>query len=226
MKATPTRRIEDIVPDTRREGSVRLVASGRTLLSVPLEAVVAERIEPGSTLVPEQLDRLERAADAAAAYRTAVRLLARRQYARRDLGRRLGLKGHSRESVQAALDRAEAAGYLDDERFATDFVQSRTAQGRGPVRLRRELLMMGVARSTVDQALGGEVNGPEAQRRRVEQLIAKRLPQLQARQIPNPGRRLAAFLARRGFGGGEVARLVRSAVRASIHAAEKPAPPD
>ncbi len=226
MRATPTKPIEDIVPDVHRAGSVRLVSAGRTVLSVPVEVVVAERIEPGSTLSPGQVDRLERAADLEAAYRTAVRLLERRQFARGDLSRRLAMKGHPPESVQAAVARAEQAGYLDDARFATNYVRSRTARGRGPARLRRELLLMGVSRPTVDAALAAEIGELEAQGHRIEQLIAKRLPQLRARSAPNLARRLLAFLGRRGYTGPEVGRLVRMALKSSSGGGDRRPPPD
>ncbi len=192
---------------------MRLVAAGRTFLSVPAEAVAAERIEPGSTLAPEQIGRLERAADLEAAYRTAVRLLERRPFAQRDLGRRLAMKGHDPDSVRVALDRAERAGYLDDARFAATYVQSRSVRGRGPARLRRELLVMGVARTVVEEALTRDGGSPEVQQRRIEQLIAKRLPQLRSRGITNVRRNLMAFLARRGFAGPAVVGLVRGALR-------------
>jgi regulatory protein len=218
MRATPTKPVEDIIPDVRREGSVRLVTAGRTFLSVPAEAVAAERIQTGSLLGPEQVGRLERAADREAAYRTAVRLLERRPFARRDLAHRLSLKGHDAESARFALERAERAGYLDDARFATSYVQSRTARGRGPARLRRELLLMGVARPVVEEALQGAGPNPEVQLRKIEQLVAKRLPVLLARGGLNVRRNLMAYLARRGYTGPEVARAVRSAMREDLTA--------
>lgn len=207
------RPVEDILPDQRREGSVRLMSGGRTLLSVPADAVASERIAVGTLVGADQMERLESAADRAAAYRTALRLLERRPYGRVDLGRRLRLKGHSPEALAFALERAEQAGFLDDAKFAAHYVQSRSARGRGPSRLRRELQGMGVEKATVDQALGPELTDPEAVHERVRLLIAKRLPQVQGRPDAEARRRLLAFLARRGFAGLEIGRLVREAVR-------------
>lgn len=168
-----------------------------------------KRPSAGSAVGAEPPAPSDEAADRAAAYRTAVRLLERRPYARRDLGRRLGLKGHRPEDVEVALDRAEQAGYLDDTRFATQFVETRSARGRGPARLRRELSMMGVANQIVDQVLAAGEADPAEAAARISELIAKRRRQLAGLPAADARRRLVAFLARRGYTGPEVMRLVR-----------------
>lgn len=210
MRAAPTSAIERIEPD-RREGSVRLVVAGQTVLTVPVEAVRAERLGVGVELTQEVMTRLGHWADREAAFRTALRALERRPFARRDLGRRLMQKGHPSVAVAAALDRAAAAGLLDDERFARHYVQTRAARGRGPARLRRELSGQGVAASLIDRVLAEEIS-EEQTRATVLALAVKRAGQLQALERPARLRRVLAFLARRGHTGSEVRRLVRAAI--------------
>lgn len=210
MRAAPTSPIERIEPD-RRAGSVRLVVAGRTVLTVPVEAVQAERLVAGAVLSEEVVARLGQWADREAAYRTALRALERRPFARLDLGRRLMQRGHPPAAVTAALDRAAAAGVLDDERFARHYVQTRTARGRGPARLRRELSVQGVASSLIDRVLAEEIS-EEQTRATILALALKRAGQLQALERPARLRRVLAFLARRGHTGSEVRRLVRAAI--------------
>lgn len=210
MREPPTRPIDRIDPD-RQEGSVRLVVGGRTVLTVPVDAVRAERIAPGMVLDADTFARLEAWADQAAAYRTALRLLERRPFARQDLGRRLMLKGHPGAAVAAALDRAAAAGLLDDERFARHYVQTRTARGRGPARLRRELGAQGVAAAVVERILADETSDEQG-RQMILALARKRAHQLRDLERPDRLRRVLGYLARRGYTGSEVHRLVRGAI--------------
>jgi regulatory protein len=208
MRVIPSKPIEAIEPDPRREGAVRIVVGGRAVLIVPVEAARREGLVAGAVLGAEQVERLLLASDHEAAFRTAVRFLERRPFARRDLGRRLAMKGHPPAAVEAALDRAEQAGYLDDERFARYFVQSRSARGRGPVRLRRELAICGVSSALADRVLAEEV--PErAASEQVLALAQKRARQL--RDLPRPDRirRVVAYLARRGYRGPSVIQVVR-----------------
>ncbi len=210
MTTTTSKTIEAIEPDRRQKGVVRVVIDGRTILSLPDDLVLREQLTVGAEITPERLERLVGAVDREAAYRTALRALERRSFAKRDLHRRLVLKGHLPELAAAAVERAEAAGYLDDAKFARQYVASRSARGRGPARLRRELAHAGVARELIDAALTElSLSDPEVQREQIETIIARKRPQLEGLPPYQVRRRLLAVLARRGYTGSEVQELVR-----------------
>lgn len=197
-----------LVPDPRLPGSIRVMSRGRLLLTVSREVVQAEKLEEGMELESPLYARLCRAADHEAAYRTTLQKLSVRPFAARDLVRRLILKGHPAEAATAAVERARAAGLVDDARFVRHFVDTRSARGRGPLRLRRELNQLGVDRTLVDQALGETFLGGEADQALIEQLVRKRLTALKGLERPVVRRRLITFLARRGF----VGRIARDTV--------------
>ena len=197
-----------VVPDHRRAGSVRVLVRGRPLLTIPREVAERERLEPGMALGEALFARLGQAADEEAAFRTALRYLERRPFAARDLARRLVLKGHPPAAAEAARMRAERMGLLDDARFTLHYVQTRAARGRGPLRLRRDLAVLGVERSVVDQVLA-EAFGPDgSEAPQADAVARRRLTQLRGLPRPVQRRRLLAFLARRGFAGQTVTRLV------------------
>lgn len=197
-----------LVPDPRRPGSLRIMVQGRPLLTIPRDVAEAELLTPGQTLEPTQYERLCRAADEEAAFRTSLRLVERRPFSGRDLTRRLIMKGHSPRAAEAARVRAESLGLIDDRRFALHYVETRAVRGRGPLRLRRDLSALGVDRQVVDAVLsealgsGGE-SGPQA-----DALARKRLGQLKGLPRPVQRRRLLAFLGRRGFAGAAVSKMV------------------
>ena len=202
-----------VVPDHRRAGSVRVLVRGRPLLTIPREVAERERLEPGMALGEALFARLGQAADEEAAFRTALRYLERRPFAARDLARRLVLKGHPPAAAEAARMRAERMGLLDDARFTLHYVQTRAARGRGPLRLRRDLAVLGVERSVVDQVLA-EAFGPDGSEAPQAVAVARRrLTQLRGLPRPVQRRRLLAFLARRGFAGQTVTRLVGELLR-------------
>src|SRR5690348_5028226 len=129
----------------------------------------------------------------------------------------LGYTARSRAEIERRLERAEfapdviaavtaemaAAGWLDDERFARDWVGDRADRkmyGRG--RLAAELRRRGVDKETVAEAL--EPLDEESESRRAHAALKDRLrPELLAeadaetRQAEK--RKLAGFLQRRGF---------------------------
>lgn len=201
-------RVSGIIPDPRHPGSVRVQVGGRTLVTVPAAVVAEHRIRPGADLDGATHAALCHAADAEGCYRAALECLARRPFAARDLARRLVTRGHPPEAADRAVARAVAAGLVNDEMFARSFVQTRSARGRGPARLRRELSAMGVAPRIVDRVLAEELSEAASQEA-VSRLAARRAAQL--RDVPRRDRirRVVAYLARRGYAGREVREAVR-----------------
>ena len=75
----------------------------------------------------------------------AMRWLARRDYARLELGRRLRGRGMPSDRVEAVLDDLEKHNMQSDARFAETFVNVRVSRGQGPFRIRNELEERGVS---------------------------------------------------------------------------------
>ncbi len=152
-------------------------------------------------------------ADISAAKRTALRCLERRAFAREDLARRLRRKGHLAEAVEAALERVAELGLLDDAEFVANFVRSKSARGRGPSRLRRDLQAMGVASGVIEQALAAHWPEGTDARETIQSLARRRVAQLGG-GLPRQTRRrrLLAYLARRGFQGPVAREVVRTLI--------------
>jgi regulatory protein len=199
-------------PDPRRPGTLRVEVDGVRFGAVPRDLAEAAGLTVGRPVDAALQEQLAAAADAEGAFRTLLRALERRSFAQADLGRRLLRKGHPRPAVDSALDRATQLGLLDDAAFARNYVQTRATRGRGPSRLTRDLLAMGVERSLIDRALAAE--WPEGSDRTQVPLAlaAKRAAQLGALPRPVKRRRVLAYLARRGFAGRDITDLVARVV--------------
>ncbi|HEX6406399.1 MAG TPA: regulatory protein RecX, partial [Gemmatimonadales bacterium] len=146
-------RITALDPDPRRPDAVRIEIDGIRFGAVPRQVVTAENLIVGGELNDQLQERLSAAADVEAAFRTALRALEGRSFARGDLGRRLQRKGHPRPAVEIALERVAQLGLLNDAAFAQSYVETRAARGRGPARLVRDLMAMGVERAVIDRAV-------------------------------------------------------------------------
>jgi regulatory protein len=206
---TPSR-ITAIEHDPRRPGTVRLELDGTRFGVVPAELVVAEGLSAGQTIAPDVHERISAAADVEAAFRTGLRILELRSFARADLGRRLQRKGHPRAAIEVALARLVTLGLLNDEAYARNYVQIRAARGRGPSRLVRDLLALGVQRSLIDRAVAEEWPEGSDRTSMPQALASKRAAQLGTLPRQTKRRRLLAYLARRGFSGRDVSALVES----------------
>jgi regulatory protein len=205
--------VTNLAPDPRQPGYQVVEVDRGRFASLPAAALVPLEISRGAAIDPQTFSVLQQLADVEAAYRAAVRAQTRRPHAREELRRRLLKKQHPPAAVEAALERLAAQELLDDRRFAEHFVATRAARGRASVRLlqdlRRQGVDQGIAQEAVAAALVAEGIDEAAALRQVAE---RRARQLGAVPPAAKRRRLLAYLARRGYRGAEVRRVVERLV--------------
>ena len=134
----------------------------------------------------------------------ALRLLARREYARADLAQRLAAHAESAEEVDCVLDDLVARHLLSDARYAQTRVHERGARF-GNARLAQELRDAGVDAELAAAALAG--TGDELARAKG---VWQRKYGGDGLPADAAGRaRQANFLARRGFSGETIRCVLR-----------------
>lgn len=100
----------------------------------------------------------ERRADRGAVRAAAVTLLARRDFAHRELHEKLTARGFDAASVTAVLAELTGERLLDDERYAQNYVSFHARRGQGPVRIAADLRQHGLAGESIEAALA---SGPD-----------------------------------------------------------------
>ena len=126
----------------------------------------------------------------------ALWLLSRRAYTSAEVAAKLRAKDAAPEVVERVTARLQELGYLNDERYAEHYAESR-ARKKGPLALRRELLHKGVLESTVETTLAA--HSPEDQLAHAKALLARQAWRFQRGDERKDRARAYAFLARRGF---------------------------
>ncbi|MGA2023143.1 MAG: regulatory protein RecX [Steroidobacteraceae bacterium] len=133
-------------------------------------------------------------ADAAAAGTAAVALLARRDFGSSELLDSLVAQGFEAATARVVLDQLVERGYVDDERYAQQFVAHHAERGQGPLRIRRELAQRGVGAEVIEAALEGGADWGQCARELRIRRFGLALPQ----HWPEKARQ-ARFLQYRGF---------------------------
>jgi regulatory protein len=115
------------------------------------------------------------------------------------------------DAATAVLDRFTEVGLIDDAAFARMWVNSRQA-GRGLARraLSAELRAKGVAPEVAADAV--QSVDDEDERAAARRLVGRKLPGMRRLDRATATRRLIAMLARKGYGGGLAAAVVREAL--------------
>ena len=86
----------------------------------------------------------------------ALFLLSHREHAKKELERKLKMKGYDEEEISATILKLEEINYLNDDRFAEIFVRSRINKPLGENRIFQELIQKGVDKDTAKYAIENE----------------------------------------------------------------------
>ena len=138
------------------------------------------------------------------AIRKAMRLLISRDRSERELRERLHREGFSEEAADAALEYVKSFGYVNDGRYAENYVMSAGGK-KSRAALRSFLLEKGIEESLIGAALS-EV--PEDEKDLIRELLQRRAGpphRMDEREL----RRMYGYLARRGFSAGDVRHVLR-----------------
>jgi regulatory protein len=124
----------------------------------------------------------------------AVALLARRDFTRYELERRLESQRYSAEEISGLVGELIESRALDDVRFAQNYVSYHASRGQGPVRIRGELQALGVEGRLIEAALAGGQDWLALAREQCRRRFGPEAPANRREQV-----RQARFLQSRGF---------------------------
>ena len=79
---------------------------------------------------------------------SALRYLARREYSRVELYRKLSQKFSAADAIQYVLDDLQEQGYQSDARFTECYIRSKVSAGNGPFKIKIALREKGICEST------------------------------------------------------------------------------
>lgn len=148
--------------------------------------------------------------DEAAAFASALRMLARRDHSERELFRKLCGKGFSPQVVSPVLEKLTKLQYLDDRRFASRWVED--ALGRHRFfggRLRMELVRRGIDAELADEVVAAATEGA-SEAERLAEVVARKFPGFDAAVATvAEQRRIYQYLLRKGFSSSVVVGLLR-----------------
>jgi len=84
---------------------------------------------------------------------SALNALARRDYAERELAKKLKTKGYPTEEITPLIANLAKSGLINEHRFTENFIHWRRARGYGPLRISMELQERGIAEEMIAQLL-------------------------------------------------------------------------
>lgn len=140
--------------EPRRRGLTQLYIDGEAAVKIDTETFLLSKLKPGDQLTDEQLHELIKASDARRANEKALYLLEYRSHSKAELTEKIARTAASKEAAQAAAERMEELGLIDDDKYARNFARELFLRKRyGPMRVKQELRRKGIDGELIEELL-------------------------------------------------------------------------
>lgn len=205
--------ITDIKQAVRDQDRVNIYVDDKFFCSLDISQVVDLKIKVGKELSDDERAELKRASEFGKFYQRALEYALMRPRSekeirdylnRKTLSRRVRVKnrktgeyqtrekqGYDKSLVPLVLERLNARGYIDDQRFAELWVENRNVvKGTSTKKLRNELMQKGISHQVIDSVLDESARNDEDELRKIIARKANRYPDQQ---------KFIQYLVRQGF---------------------------
>ena len=189
-----------IVASPRAAGRFDLLVDQVPVARLGISGIERLRLRVGLPVDASLAAAIAEEATISRVYDRAMMMLAARGRASGELKHLLVQKGEDATTVEAAIERLTAAGFLDDDAFARQFARSKSTSGTSRRRIQLELGRKGIDRGVVSAAID-ETFAEESvdEQVAIDRAAEKKLRTLTKVDDLTRRRRLYSYLARRGF---------------------------
>lgn len=183
-------KITKISPAVKTPGRYNIFVDGSYSFSLDEVQLVSQKIKKGDEVDEVELEELKSDSEFGKNYIRAIDLISRRFRSEKEIIDYGFRKKWTKINTTKIIDRLKQHGYLDDYRFAENYVRSRTNMSKySNRRIRMDLQRKGIKSEIIDQLLSDSDNDQTT----LDQLIVKRINRYDSDS------KLIAYLARNGF---------------------------
>ncbi|MGD9901703.1 MAG: RecX family transcriptional regulator [Spirochaetales bacterium] len=185
-------KITEIKVQEKNKERVSISLDGKFFCGLQMETVIKNRIKIGDEISEEKLENLQFESEKQVAFNKVLNLISKRLKTKHELKVYLQGKGYSKKVVDYVIEKLSEYNYVNDANYAKLYVKNNLST-KGARRLRQELILKGISKKIIDEAL---LDLP-SQDEQIEVLVNKYM-QNKEKTRENYAK-LYAYLIRRGF---------------------------
>ena len=209
-------RITKIEPQKKNPARRNIYGDDEFVVGVSAETLLRFGLRVGDELPPVLITAIEKAEELVGAKGVALRYLTVRPRTEREIRDKLREKEFGDEEIARTITSLKSAGLLDDASFARMYIRDALA-GRpaGKMLLKRKLLLLGVEKSVVEDAIEETFSGVDVQATALAlaRQFIKKTQNLKKDESPMKRRgRISSFLARKGYGWDTIEAVLKQVI--------------
>jgi regulatory protein len=191
--------ITDLKTQKNHPSRLSIFIDDKYYCGVSEEVATKYQLEKGMEVDENELNELLYDEELLKAKKYVYSLLSRRMYSSKEVHDKLAEQGYIDEVINGAISAIERFGYINDRKFAEEWVSSRMrTKPKGEFVLRRELAEKGIEGDVIEEILTNTFD--DSEKLNVVLDIARKKAKSYKNDDPLSARRkLQSFLVRRGF---------------------------
>lgn len=194
------RQITDLQAQKNHPSRISIFLDGKFFCGVSEESALRHKLKRGLLIDEEQLKSIIHDEELQKAKKYVYTILSKRMYSSKEISDKLKRQGYTDDIIKDVICKMESYGYINDESFAEEWVQSRLdSKPKGRLVIKRELVDKGIEEDTIENILNKTLS-ETVQYDLALDLARRKIKTYRDDDAMSTKRKLYAFLSRRGFG--------------------------
>lgn len=170
------------------------------LIGISESTLIELELAKGVEMTPLLFKKVQRHEGRFAVKSYLIKLLGRRDHARKELFTKALKKDHTKEVILSVLDELEQKGYIDEESFARKFAADKSSLNKwGPSKIKSNLLKKGIDRHIIDKSIEETFQDFELRETFLNLVLKKKRRFLREKDLIKRKKKIFDHLVRKGY---------------------------
>lgn len=170
------------------------------LLGVAEDTLIKFNLAKGVQITHALLRKMQRAEGRFKVKAYMIKILGRRDHARKELFTKAIRKDYPKEVIEDVLDELQQKGYLNDANFADKFASEKSQLSKwGPAKIKAHLLKKGISRSVAEQSIEKAFENEDLQETFFNLVLKRKKRFLREEDPYKRKKKIFDHLARKGY---------------------------
>lgn len=201
--------ISSITVQKRNKERYSIFVNDRFLLGVAEQTLLKFNLSKGVEVTPLLYKKLRREEGQFAVKRYLLKLLGRRDHARRELLDKALRKDYTREVILDVLDELEEKGYIDDAEFARKYAADQYRLNHwGPAKIKARLFRKGIQRAAAERSIRKVFENEDLEETFVHLVEKRKRHFLREEHLLKRKKKIIRYLAGKGYRSSSIYRSI------------------
>jgi len=207
--------VTSIVVQKKNKQRYSIFVDDEFLLGVAEQTLLKFGLTKGTTVTPSLFRKLQRAEGSFAIKSYLMKLLGRRDHARKELFTKAIRKDYSKEVIETVLDELEQKGYVDDTGFADKFASDKSRLNKwGPKKIKAHLYKKGISKSVAEQSINKAFEAENLEERFLNLVLKHKRRFLREKDHYKRRKKIFDHLARKGYRASSIYKYLDALMKA------------